>query len=60
MATPQICLAHLHLISGKTDGWLGNYQEWLPVVNTYTTRYIHFKNKFKIIQNCEYLFKNSD
>ncbi|KYM99902.1 hypothetical protein ALC62_09523, partial [Cyphomyrmex costatus] len=27
MATPQMCLAHLHLISGKTDGWSGNYQE---------------------------------
>jgi len=27
MASSQMCPAHLHLISGKTDGWSDNYQE---------------------------------
>jgi len=50
MASSQMCPAHLHLISGKTDGWSDNYQEWLLVVNTYTTRYTRFKNRFEIVQ----------
>lgn len=46
MATPQMRLAHLHLISGKTDGWLDNYQERLPVINTYTNHSAHFNDRF--------------